>query len=88
VDADSYNDQDTKLSAAMSAAWIRFARTGDPNGPGLAAWPAFSEAKESYLEFGDQVVAKAALRKNQLDFLTDFSAAQRNRVGVTNAAAR
>jgi para-nitrobenzyl esterase len=87
VDADSYNDQDKKLSAAMSAAWVRFARTGNPNGPGQAVWPAFSEGKESYLEFGDQVVAKAAVRKKQLDFLSDFSASQRIRGGTTNAAA-
>jgi para-nitrobenzyl esterase len=78
-DADSYNDQDTRISKAMSAAWVRFAKTGDPNGPGLASWPRFADGKESYLEFGDQIVAKTALRKKQIDFLTDFSAAQRAR---------
>ncbi|MDP8982735.1 MAG: carboxylesterase family protein [Acidobacteriota bacterium] len=87
VDADSYNDQDKRLSAAMSGAWVRFARTGDPNGPGLAAWPAFNAGKENYLEFGDQVAAKVDLRVKQLDFLTDFSAAQRSHAGTTNAAA-
>jgi para-nitrobenzyl esterase len=63
----------------MSAAWVRFAKTGDPNGPGLASWPRFGDGKESYLEFGDQIVAKTALRKKQIDFLTGFSAAQRAR---------
>ncbi len=76
-DADSYNAQDAKLSKAMSAAWVRFAKTGDPNGPGLAAWPAFSDGKESYLEFGDTIQTKAALRKKQLDFLTDYAAGLR-----------
>ena len=76
-DADSYNEQDSRLSKAMSAAWVRFAKTGDPNGPGLASWPRFSDGKESYMEFGDQIVAKTALRKKPLDFLTEFSAAQR-----------
>jgi para-nitrobenzyl esterase len=78
-DADTYNDQDTRISKAMSAAWVRFAKTGDPNGAGLASWPRFGDGKESYLEFGDQIVAKTALRKKQIDFLTDFSAAQRAR---------
>jgi para-nitrobenzyl esterase len=84
VDADTYNDEDTKLSKAMNGAWVRFAKTGDPNGPGLAAWPPFTTSKESYLEFGDRIVAGTALRKKQLDFLTDFSASQRNHVATTS----
>jgi para-nitrobenzyl esterase len=78
-DADSYNDVDTRLSKAMSMAWVRFAKTGDPNGPGLASWPRFSDGQESYMEFGDQISAKTGLRKKQVDFLTDFSAARRAR---------
>ena len=30
------------VADAMSAAWIAFARTGSPNGAGLASWPAFN----------------------------------------------
>jgi para-nitrobenzyl esterase len=87
VAADTYNEQDGKLSRAMSAAWVRFAKTGNPNGPGLASWPAFTAGKESYMEFGDRIAAGAALRKKQLDFLADFSAALRNRTGVTSTGA-
>ena len=86
-DADSYNDVDARLSKAMMAAWVRFARTGDPNGPGLASWPRFSDGKESYLEFGDQIVAKTALRKKQLDFLTGFAESQRaHKSAATNGS--
>jgi para-nitrobenzyl esterase len=87
-DPDSYSDQDARLSKAMSAAWVRFAKTGDPNGAGLASWPRFSDGKESYMEFGDQIIVKTALRKNQLDFLTGFSASQRARNGAATAASR
>jgi para-nitrobenzyl esterase len=77
VDPDTYNEQDARLSKAMNAAWVRFAKTGDPNGPGLPAWPRFGNGKESYMEFGDQISAKDGLRKKQIDFLTEFSTQQR-----------
>lgn len=86
--ADSYNGQDAKLSKAMSAAWVRFAKTGDPNGPGLVTWPAFSDGKESYLEFGDEIQPKAALRKKQLDVLADFATGLRAHAAPAASASR
>jgi para-nitrobenzyl esterase len=41
----------------MSTAWLRFAATGNPNGPGLPAWPAYTAAADQYLEFGDTIKA-------------------------------
>jgi len=67
---------------------VRFAKTGDPNGPGLASWPRFSDGKESYMEFGDQIVVKTALRKKPLDFLTEFSASQRAHNGAATGGSR
>jgi para-nitrobenzyl esterase len=74
---DSYNDRDDRLSQAMSAAWVRFAKTGDPNGTGLTSWPSFRQS-EAYLEFGDQIAAGSALRKAQLDVLTGFADKRRD----------
>jgi|SRR5579871_127542 len=85
VDADTYNDVDKRLSKAMSQAWVRFAKTGDPNGPGLTSWPAFKEGNEAYLEFGDSIAAKTSLHKKQLDFLTDFTASLREHGAITTS---
>ena len=35
---------DWKVSEAMMSYWSNFAKTGDPNGPGLVKWPRYNEA--------------------------------------------
>ena len=38
--------QDYDASKVMHGYWVNFARTGDPNGAGLPAWPAYDKASD------------------------------------------
>jgi para-nitrobenzyl esterase len=38
--------------------WINFAASGDPNGPGLPRWPAFSERTSEAMVFGSTAAAR------------------------------
>ncbi len=42
------------LASKVSAAWVAFARTGDPNTPALPAWPAYSADKRPTMLFDNQ----------------------------------
>lgn len=41
------------LSATMIDAWAAFARSGDPNGPGLPAWPRYDRERRDTMVFDD-----------------------------------
>jgi para-nitrobenzyl esterase len=43
---------DRAISQQMQSYWVNFASTGDPNGPGLPNWPAFSETAPLVMRIG------------------------------------
>ena len=43
---------DRAYAKQLSAIWINFAKTGNPNGAGLPEWPAFEADRDVLLEFG------------------------------------
>lgn len=47
------------LARRMSEAWIRFARTGDPNHPGLPKWPAWDPKGRATMIFDDVCAVKS-----------------------------
>jgi len=42
------------LAAKVSAAWVAFARSGDPNTPALPRWPAYSATSRDTMLFNDE----------------------------------
>ncbi len=53
-----FDSTDRKLSEIVQSYWTNFAKSGDPNGPGLPTWAAWNTDKEPYIAFsqsGDAV---------------------------------
>ncbi|WP_206078424.1 carboxylesterase/lipase family protein [Poseidonocella sp. HB161398] len=43
--------RDRQAARQISGALLRFVKTGDPNGPGLAEWPCFAEGQDWMMDF-------------------------------------
>jgi para-nitrobenzyl esterase len=62
-DGMKWRPEDRKLSEQMQKYWANFARSGDPNGPGLAKWPVYSARDGWPVMYLD---ATSAARKDDL----------------------
>jgi para-nitrobenzyl esterase len=63
-----WQENDHQLSEIMSSYWVNFATTGDPNGKGLPAWPAFDPKSDLVMGFSDKVDVVPLPHKPELDF--------------------
>jgi para-nitrobenzyl esterase len=67
---------DLKLADMMSSYWVNFAKTLDPNGPGLPRWEAFDPSKsDQVMELGDKVGMRAHPDNAGIVFLEKHPAA-------------
>jgi para-nitrobenzyl esterase len=76
--------EDRKMSDLMSSYWVNFATKGDPNGPGLPAWPAFSPSAQTAMHFDAQPGARPVPNMVQIQALDGYYAWRR---GEAKAAA-
>ena len=69
--------EDTAMSDLVSSYWVNFARNGDPNGPGLPSWPAFSVASQDAMHFDTKSSARSVPNMAQLKALDGYFAWRR-----------
>jgi para-nitrobenzyl esterase len=62
------------LAAKVSEAWIRFARTGDPNHNGLPKWPAFRAEKHATMVFDNTCTVAYDADREELNVLASSAA--------------
>jgi len=60
---------DRKLSDEMMSYWTNFARTGDPNGPGLPNWPKYDAATDSLIHLDTTITAGPDALRPRYEFL-------------------
>jgi para-nitrobenzyl esterase len=61
-----WTQADRKVAEEMSSYWVNFARSGNPNGPGLPAWPAFTNADGKVLYIDDPISVGGVANINSL----------------------
>jgi len=62
----SWTAADRKLAEEMSSYWVNFTRSGNPNGPGLPPWPAFTNAQSKVQYLGDPITVGGVANINSL----------------------
>jgi para-nitrobenzyl esterase len=73
-----WTDLDHQVSDRLASYWANFAANGDPNGKGLAKWPAFNDAKSDRpMVLGDQAELGPAPNREQLAFFEALYEKQR-----------
>ncbi|SDL92925.1 para-nitrobenzyl esterase [Catalinimonas alkaloidigena] len=60
---------DRQLAETMSSYWTNFIKTGNPNGAGLPAWPAYTRKTQQIMDLGVAPSAKPLPDAATLDFL-------------------
>ncbi|MGA2831870.1 MAG: carboxylesterase/lipase family protein [Terracidiphilus sp.] len=63
-----WREEDRKLSDQMMSYWTNFARTGDPNGPGLPAWPIYGK-DDSLIHLDSTITSGPDTERQRYEFL-------------------
>jgi len=69
--------EDTAMADLMSTYWTNFAKTADPNGKGLPAWPAFTSGDQRVMFFDTHSSARPAPNMTQIKAVDGYYAWRR-----------
>jgi para-nitrobenzyl esterase len=61
-----WTDEDRRLANIVSGYWVNFARTGNPNGPGLPYWPAYTDEQVMELSSSPGPIATPSAKALQV----------------------
>ena len=61
-------DRDQEVAALISAYWVQFAKTGNPNGRGRPEWPEYDPETARVLEIGDEVIVHEDFLAERMDY--------------------
>lgn len=75
----AWTAKDRQLASIMSACWINFATSGDPNGAGLPLWSGFRSSRGQVLTLGDTITVQAIPDLERLQRIERVHAALRPR---------
>jgi para-nitrobenzyl esterase len=65
-----WQPSDRGLADAMSSYWTNFAKTGDPNGPGLQRWGAYNPGGDGQvMRLGESMEMQTELHRHRYEFL-------------------
>jgi para-nitrobenzyl esterase len=64
---------DEVVTAAFNAYWSGLAASGDPNGQGALAWPAYDRTNEQHLRFESPLELGSGYRAAECDFLASLA---------------
>lgn len=77
--------EDLAWGRTVQAYWLNFAKTGNPNGPGLPEWPEYRPETDLTLVMGEVFTPVAGLDKERLEYLIARAKARRDRFAALAA---
>ena len=79
----NYDATDHAIADAVATYWTNFAKTGDPNGTGVPAWPRFTNAYPKVMHFTDKPEVGGVANLPQLQAVDAYMKWRRSQEGPT-----